>query len=189
LDSCGPKNRSSVSKGSIKNLEHLIRRCSARINFALALEWTGALESLVKIWNSASRDRGHPLDLALVNRGNQTEIIRSGFLLSSTNRDNLDSRFSFVALNEQLPKGEKKVVRLVDRISTFDGTRKWLGVGVTVIDSDANDVETVWPITEINISTDGQGAWMSGFEPETTPRMQILSNSLQPHQGRARGIW
>jgi hypothetical protein len=125
------------------------------------------------------------LDLALINRGNQTEIIRNAFVCYSDTKDFVTSyRTSAIRpqdLNLQLPKGEKQVLHLTVDRSAFVGRHMWLGVGVRAIAPNADDIQSIWPVAEISLATDGQSAWLS-YDQDKTPIVPVISNKCLSHQ-------
>jgi hypothetical protein len=126
------------------------------------------------------------VDLALINRGNQTEIIRTASLCYSGSKDfnvrRLDWPPDNKQMNLQLNKGERRVLHLLTPFSSANtGTRMWLGVAVRAIAPNADDTEIVWPVCEIELAADGNGAWVS-YNKEQTPLVQIISRNRLPHQ-------
>jgi hypothetical protein len=125
-------------------------------------------------------------DVALINKGNQKEIIREAFLCyADTNDFHMRGRTwqrSNPGLNVQLDKDEKRVLHLLTPFSSINtGKRMWLGVAVRAIAPNADDLEIVWPVCEINLAPDGNGAWLS-YNKDQTPQIQIISNKRLPHQ-------
>lgn len=119
------------------------------------------------------------VDLALINNGNQSEIIRRVTLYYDENESD-GGIVSPQILNSQLPKGDKQVLHLVlDRKSAFTGNYLFLKVGVTAIAPDAEDIESKWIVAKMNLATDGNGSWVS---PYTAKAIQVISNQRLPHQ-------
>jgi hypothetical protein len=125
------------------------------------------------------------LDLALINRGNQTEIIRSATLYFSENENYAQgAAYQVQTLNLQLTKGEKYVVHLIaDRDTVFSGKHLWVNVGVTAIAPNADDILSVWPVGQITLASNGQGGQMS-YDPNNTPKIQVISDKRLPSQKR-----
>ena len=55
------------------------------------------------------------------------------------------------------------------------------GVAVRAIAPNADDIEVVWPICQIELATDGNGSMVS-YNKDQTPQVQIISNQRLPHQ-------
>jgi hypothetical protein len=126
------------------------------------------------------------VDLAVVNRGNQNEIIREAFLCyaetANFNSGGASWSRDTPPLNIQLAKGDKRVVRLSNVFNSLNtGKRLWLGVALRAVGPNADDLEITWPICEINLATDGNGGSVS-YNKDQTPQIQILSNTRLPHQ-------
>lgn len=131
------------------------------------------------------------VDVAFINRGNQTEIIRDVFLCYSPTNDFWTSGASSSVVvdgpdsNFMLASGEKRVVRLKDKFNPMNtGEQMWLGVGVRAIAPNAEDIVSRWEVCQINLSSDGKGAWGSR-NPEFAPVVKIISNTRLPHQQSA----
>jgi hypothetical protein len=126
------------------------------------------------------------VDVALINKGNQKEIIREAFLCYSDNRDFQDRGRSWqrnnTQLNVQLEKGEKRVQHISTPFNSVNtGKRMWLGVAVRAIAPNADDVEIIWPVCEIELATNGNGA-STTYNKDQTPLIQVISNKRLPHQ-------
>ena len=125
------------------------------------------------------------VELAVINRGNQTEIIRDAFLCYSGSQSFVERSRSLndQPLNLQLAKGEKRVLRLsAARGSIFGQGKVWLGVGIRSIAPNADDIECVWPVAQVEIAADGNGGGMSHNE---SPMVQVISNKRMIHQKAA----
>ena len=120
------------------------------------------------------------VDLALINNGNQSEIIRRVTLYYYDAEDANGGGLSPHILNTQLTRGDKQVVHLVlDRKAVFTGKDVWLKVGVTAIAPDAEDIESKWLVAKFTLAPDGNGGQWS---PYPTNSVQVISNERLPHQ-------
>jgi hypothetical protein len=124
-------------------------------------------------------------DIAVINRGNQTEIIRDVFFCGSDQAQFSDSYKEYTpgGINFQLKPGDKHVFHLsaFGRNSSLYGKKFQLGLGVMAIAPDANDIVCTWKVSEITLAANGQGGGMSG-NPSEWPIIQIISNKRLPHQ-------
>ena len=128
------------------------------------------------------------IDIAVIHRGTQTEIIREALLYyaESTNftaspTGAIISR-GFKPENVQLGKGDRQVLHLVTPWSSANtGKRLWVGVAVRAVAPNADDIEVLWPVCEINLAEDQNGSWLS-WNKDQTPQIQIISNERMPHQ-------
>lgn len=126
------------------------------------------------------------VNIALINKGNQKEIIRDAFLCYSESEDfqtrGRTWQRSGQPLNIQLDKGEKRVLHLLTPYNDGNtGKRLWLGIVVRAIAPNADDIEVLWPVCQIELPADGNGGWVS-YNKEKTPLMQIISNKRLEHQ-------
>jgi len=128
------------------------------------------------------------VDLALINKGNQNEIIRDAFLCYAPNDDFQSSasgrtlQFTGEQLNIQLSKGDRRVLHLSTPFNSFNtGKKMWLGVAVRAIAPNADEIEIAWPVCEINLAFDGKGGQIS-YSKDQTPLIRIISNDRLPHQ-------
>jgi hypothetical protein len=120
------------------------------------------------------------IDLALINNGNQSEIIRRVNFYYYDKEDANGGITESHAINSQLPKGDKQVLHLVlDRGSTFTGKTVWLYIGVTAIGPDAEDIESKWLVTSFTLATNGNGGQWSD-NPQKS--IQVISNERLPSQ-------
>jgi len=144
------------------------------------------VRTLLKGFSSVGTNGELVIDIAVINRGNQTEIIRDVFLCYSDSKDfNGRARawqHSEGARNVQLPRGEKRALRISTQFNSLNtGKRMWLGVAARAIAPNADDTEVVWPVCEINLAPDGNGGSIS-YNKDQTPLIQIISNKRMPHQ-------
>lgn len=132
------------------------------------------------------------VDLALINRGNQNEIIRHAKLSFADDKDFRTNHIRSIEEEKMdfvLTPGEKRVLRLnADRGIAFSGKRMWLGVTVRSIAPTAEDLDCHWPICTIELANDGNGGSYS-FDRDTTPLVEIISNTRQPHQKAVGTGW
>ena len=93
-------------------------------------------------------------DVAFINRGNQTEIIRNITLYFSENENYAQGcTYEIHKLDLLLSKGEKHVEHVIaDRRSVFAGKQLWVNIGVTAIAPDADDIESIWPLGQITLA-------------------------------------
>ena len=89
-------------------------------------------------------------------------------------------------VNLQLAKGDKHILNVVADEAAY-GKSLWLSVGVTAIGPEAEDIESVWPVSELAIAADGNGGQLS-FDENRTPKVRVISNERLPHQRRADKI-
>ena len=130
------------------------------------------------------------VDIGVVNRGNQAEIIRRLFLqISGTGEYSgfsqfIDARF----VNQRIEKGDKQVVRAsITNFMDFGGQQRLLSVGIVGIAPDASDVKCVWPITGFQIATNAQGG--SLYEHTNAhDQIQVISRKRLSHQ-KANDLW
>ncbi len=118
------------------------------------------------------------VDLALINNGNQSEIIRyvTFYYNDGSGGTINDPRI----INLQLPKGDKQVLHLVlTRRFVFTGKDVEVDVGVTAIGPDAEDIESKWSVTKFSLAPDGNGGSMS--RPPANA-VKVISNERLPHQ-------
>lgn len=147
------------------------------------------VSALTKGFSSIQTNGEISLKLALINRGNQTEIIRETFLCYSETKE-LDQRSRTWRNFEpqqivQLSKGEKRLLHITAPFSSMNTDKRlWLGIGVKAVAPNADDIEVVWPVCEINLPSDGNGAWLS-YNKDQTPLVQVISNKRLPHQLQA----
>ena len=128
-------------------------------------------------------------DIALINRGNQTEIIRNAFLgycYSDHNHNFSDERMikrnQNQQLNMQLAKGDRQVLHISTPLDFASrGAELMISVGVVAIGSNADDIETVWSASDITVTMDGAAAMLFAGK-EIAPLVQIVSNERLPHQ-------
>jgi len=119
------------------------------------------------------------VDLALINNGNQTEIIRRVTLYYAESEKADDGPFSPRILNSQLTKGDKQVLHLLLDRSAFSNKDFWLKLGVTAIGPDAEDIESKWLVAKLNLASDGNGGSHSEYP---TNAIRVISNERLPHQ-------
>ncbi len=126
------------------------------------------------------------VDLALINKGNQKEIIRE-VLMCYAQDTNISSGvyspvFSTEQMNFQLDKGERRVMHMVDRFHSLNtGKGMWLGVIVRAIDPKGDDIQVAWPVCPFNLAPDGNGASVS-YSKDQMPQIRVISNERLPHQ-------
>ena len=124
------------------------------------------------------------VDIAVINRGNQKEIIRDGQLCYSDTQ-NMQSATRTVPTQFQdvlLDKGEKRVLHLVTPFNEVNtGKRLWLGVEIRAVAPNADDILVTWPVCQIELAADGNGAWVS-YNKDQTPIIHIISNQRQSNQ-------
>jgi hypothetical protein len=126
------------------------------------------------------------VDLAIINKGNQTEIIREAFLCYSDSKEFGQRGRTWQRdnpqMNSQLNKGEKRVLHLSTPFNSVNtGKRMWLGLAVRAVAPNADDIEIVWPVCEIELAADGNGGWVS-YNKDQTALIQVISNNRMPHQ-------
>ncbi|HWD93426.1 MAG TPA: hypothetical protein VG938_13875 [Verrucomicrobiae bacterium] len=132
------------------------------------------------IWRAENTNDSPYIDLALMNRGNQSEIIRRVDFYYSTSTNNPAKSTETHVLNLQLPKGDKEVLHFtLNRKSIFTGKLTWLSVGVTAISPDGEDLESEWKVSEFNISTNGGE---SRWETAATNQVRVISNTRESYQ-------
>jgi hypothetical protein len=119
------------------------------------------------------------VDLALINNGNQTEIIRRVTFYYAENEMADDGPFSPRVLNSQLVKGDKQVLHLLLDRSAFKNKNFWLKVGVTAIGPNAEDLESKWLVAKLSLASDGNGGTYSEYP---TNAIRVISNERLPHQ-------
>jgi hypothetical protein len=143
------------------------------------------VSALTKGFSSINTNGELTVDVAVINRGNQKEIVREAFLCySDTNNFAVRGRtwFRTETLNVQLDKWEKRVFHLSNSFNPENtGKRMWLGVAVRAVAPNADDLEVSWPVCEINLAPDGNGSWVS-YNKDKTPQIEIISNVRMPHQ-------
>lgn len=125
------------------------------------------------------------VDLALINNGNQREIIREAFLCYAPSND-FEHLVSWqrdtAPLNLQLDRGERRALHLLNPFNAANtGRPMWLGVAVRAIAPEGDDIQVVWGVAAIELAPDGDGARYT-YDKNKTPRMQIISNERLPHQ-------
>jgi hypothetical protein len=119
------------------------------------------------------------VDLALINNGNQSEVIRRVTLYYAETEAADDGAFSPRILNSLLAKGEKQVLHLVLDRSAFRNKDFWLKVGVTAIAPNAEDIESKWLVARLNLASDGNGGSRSEYP---TNAIRVISNERLHHQ-------
>jgi hypothetical protein len=122
------------------------------------------------------------VDVAVVNRGNQAEIIR-GLVLSYSYSNTLraDTQ-AFKELNQRIEKGGKEVFRLKPhRDSVCVDHPVTISVGVVAIGPDLSDIESIWPLYKGLFSSDGRGGGGS-YLPSAEDKVHVVSNERLPHQ-------
>lgn len=123
------------------------------------------------------------VDVALINRGNQNEIIRGAILYYSenTNFNNFASEH-FEPKNFQLSKGDRRVLHLATAFNSSNtGKKLWLGVAIRAVAPNADDTQVLWPVCQIELARDANGASWS-YNKDQTPTLQIISNVRLPNQ-------
>ena len=131
------------------------------------------------------------VDLALINRGNQKEIIQDAFVCyaADTNFQARAAIRQYEPTPIQLDRGDKRLLQLHEVYHSLNtGKKMWLGVIVRAIAPNTDDTEVVWPVCEIDLAPDGHGGSIS-YNKEQTPQIQIISNQRQPHQKLSTGGW
>lgn len=114
------------------------------------------VKAVLKGWSATSTNAELTVDVAIINRGNQTEIIREAFLCySETNdfngngivRERGNSQTSI-----QLNKGDRRVLHLSTPFSSYNtNKRQWLGIALRAVAPNADDIEVVWPVCTIEL--------------------------------------
>lgn len=131
-------------------------------------------------WSSEDTNGLAYVDLALINNGNQSEIIRRVTFYYCDRDDPNSGMTEPHFLNSQLPKGDKQVIHLkLDRRSAFSGKAVWFYMGVTAIGPDAQDLESRWLVTNFTLATNGMGGQWSAY---STKQIQLISNERLPTQ-------
>jgi hypothetical protein len=140
------------------------------------------IQTVLRGWSSEDTNGFAYVDLALINNGNQSEIIRRVRLYFFDSADATGGPYSTRILNTLLPKGEKQVLHLViDRMALTN--RVWLKIGVTAVAPDASDIESTWPVARISMSPDGNGG---NFSESPSEPIRVISNERLPHQKDVR---
>ena len=123
------------------------------------------------------------VEVALINRGTQAEIVRELHLHWSDGE--VPNQGGYVlthVLNQRIEKGDKQVVRAsITNFMMFDEKQKWLRVGVVGIAPDATDIESLWPILSGNFATNGRGGGFS-YHSNMNQLVQVISNKRLAHQ-------
>lgn len=123
------------------------------------------------------------VETAVVNRGNQSEIIREIRLLVSDDEKMQGGATIFRwVLNQRIEKGDKQVFKhSITNFHSFEGKSKWMNIEVVAIAPDLRDITCVWPVMSFNVATNGQGGGQSEH-PDSSQSVQIISDKRLPHQ-------
>lgn len=118
------------------------------------------------------------VDLALINNGNQSEVIRRVTLYYEATENAPYGVVNSRILNSQLLKGDKQVLHFtVDRNNVYGLSNVWVKVGVTMIGPDANDIESKWLAAWFRFRPDGAEWQFHG-----TNSVRVVSNERLSHQ-------
>jgi len=131
-----------------------------------------------------SNDAVFYVELALINRGNQSEIVRAVNLSLSDLNDSRSSQMAVFPhkLNQRIERGDRHVVRVsISDFRAFESKPKLLTVSVIAMAPDGTDIESSWPVLVCDIATDGRGGMRS---PHTNAAqlVTVVSSERLPHQ-------
>jgi len=118
------------------------------------------------------------IDLALINNGNQSEIIRRVTFYYDDGSSG--TAYEPHILNLQLAKGDKQISHFVlNRKQVFVGTAVRVDIGITAVGPDAKDIESRWMVGQFTLAADGNGGSVSPIESSI---VKIISDERLPNQ-------
>jgi hypothetical protein len=110
------------------------------------------------------------IDVALINNGNQSEILRRATLYYADSTNENRTQETYQLLNTQIPKGDKQVLHLVlDHGAAFVSKPMYVSVGLTAIGAEAEDIESIWRAAMFNLPPDGNGGSYSPYPTNAIP--------------------
>jgi hypothetical protein len=136
--------------------------------------------TVIRGWSEEDTNGLAYIDLALLNDGNQSELVRRVAIYYDSDELKDGGPVSHKILNSVLVKGDRQVLHLLlDHQSVFTGKDVWLKLGVVAIGPDAEDLESKFLVAKFTLAVDGNGGQ---YSPYPTNAIRVISNERLPHQ-------